>query len=293
MNTININVQASLSARSLDRNQEMLNRSLNRLSSGSKIVDPADDAAGTASSSKMSAQNDRLAAANTNVQDGLSYVQTTDGYLSTIGNTIDRMSELATLASDPTKSASDVALYQTEFTSLQDELRSTIGGTTAQIGGTADVTAPSGSFNGRDLFGSSTGGGQTISIGDSAGQQLTIPDTNLRTGAVAALISQDSSGNYTLKVGSSAAVSDLTNGTQAVAAQRATLGASESRLNLIASNLTVQQQNLTAAVSSIQDVDVASESTQYAKYNVLVQANTAMLAQANLSPQSLLKLLEN
>lgn len=293
MNSININVQASLGARDLDRNQALLSRSLNRLSSGSKLSNPGDDPAGLATAASLAGANQRLSAAATNVQNGISYAQTADGFLSTMAETVARMGQLSSMANDPTKNASDVANYQAEFTSLQDQLRATIGGTAAQIGGPAGVSTPIGTFDGHDLFGSSTAGGQTISVGADPGQDMTIPDTDLRQGSMLALIQQDSSGNYTLSLGSPALNAAITGGTQSIAAERATLGAAESRLGMIGSTLTVQQQNVSSAISSIQDVDVATESTQLAKYNILVQSSTAMLAQANLSPQSVLKLLGN
>ncbi|MEO6876215.1 MAG: flagellin [Opitutaceae bacterium] len=292
MNAINTNLTALASARNLDRTQELLNRSLSRLSSGSKIVDPADDAAGLAVSGKLDAQNLRVSAASTNVQNAISYVQTGDSFMSSMGGVVTRLSELISLSQDPTKNPADVANYQQEFKSLQDQLRTTIGGSTAEIGGTTAVTSPLGTFNGQQLFGATAVGGQTVSIGASAGQEMTIPDVNLRTGNILNLIGQDSSGNYTLSATDSDALSKVTGSLQQLATARATMGAAESRLNLASTTLSVESQNLTSTLSSIRDVDVAQESTQYAKYNILVQSGTAMLAQANQAPQSVLKLLQ-
>jgi flagellin len=291
MSTINTNVTALNAARNLDRAQDLLNRSLERLSSGTKIASPGDDAAGLAVAGKLDAQNLRVSAASTNVQNAISYAQTSDGYLSGMGSVVTRLSELASLAQDPTKSPSDIANYQQEFSSLQDQLRSTIGGTTTEIGGTSDVTSPLGTFNGMELFGSTAAGGQTLTIGAS-GQEMTIPDTDLRTGNMLDLIGQNSSGQYNLSLTDPTALAKINGALQQVATSRATLGASESRLNLAATTLAVEGQNLASTISGIQDVDVASESTQYAKYNILVQSGTAMLAQANQSPQSVLKLLQ-
>jgi flagellin len=292
MSVINTNLSALNAARSLDISQEMLSNSINRLSSGSKLVNPADDPAGLAVSEKLGAQNGRISAALTNVQNAVSFVQTSDGFLSGMSTILTRLSELSTMAQDPTKSPADIALYQTEFSALQDQLRSTIGGTSAQIGGTADITAPLGSYNGLDLFGSTASGGQVVTIGQAIGQQMTINDTNLRSGAIGSLITQDNTGTYNLSINSGATANDLTNAIQQIAAQRASLGASESRLNFVAATLQVESQNIGSAISSIKDVDVAQESTQNAKYNILVQANTAMLAQANQDPKSVLQLLQ-
>jgi flagellin len=290
MSAININTQAMLSARNLDQTQDMLTRSLNRLSSGSKIVNPADDPAGFAVSGKMSAQNLRVQAASTNVQNAASYLQTTDGFMNQIGKVLARMSELNALAKDPTKSASDVSLYQQEFKALQDQLRSTIGGNTSDIGGTTNVSTPLGAFNGTTLFGSTAA--PTVSIGGDVGQSVTIPTTNLRTGSMLSLIQQDSSGNYTLQSTDAGASDVLDAATQQTATLRANVGAAQSRLDLAGTNLQVQSQNLVSTISQLSDVDVAKESTNLAKYNILLQAGTAMLAQANQVPQSVLKLLQ-
>jgi len=290
MSAININLQAITAARNLSQNQELLGQALNRISSGSKIIKPSDDAAGVAVSGKLDAQSLRVQAAATNVQNAVSYTQTADGFMGGMNKILSRMSELSSLAHDTTKNAADVALYQTEFTSLQDQLRATIGGTTAEIGGTAGVTAPLGSFNGTTLFGSSAG--LTVTIGSSVGQDITIPNSNFRTGAMLSLINQDAGGNYLIKAADANVTDTIINATQQVATQRATLGAVASRLNLAASTLTVEGENLTSTISQIRDTDVAEESTRYAKYNILVQAGTSMLAQANQDPKSVLTLLQ-
>jgi len=292
MSVINTNIQAIAGARNLNHSQEMLGRSLNRLSSGSKIVNPSDDAAGLAVSEKLDAQNLRVKAASTNVQNAVSYVQTADGFMSGMTKILARMSELGILAKDVTKNTTDVALYQQEFKALQDQLRATIGGTTAEIGGTTGVATPLGAFNGITLFGPNAAG-LTVTIGQAVGQDMTISESNLRTGAMLSLINQDTSGNYTLQSTDPNAINTITNGIQQVASQRATLGAAQSRLELASTTLQVESENLSSAISRIRDVDVADESTQYAKYNILVQSGTAMLAQANQTPQSVLKLLQS
>jgi len=292
MSVINTNIQPMAAARSLNASQEMLGRSLTRLSSGSKIVNPSDDAAGLAVSEKLDAQNRRVQAATTNVQNAVSYIQTADGFMSGMTKILSRMSELAILDKDVTKNTSDVDLYQQEFTALQDQLRATIGGSTSEIGGTADVDTPLGAFNGITLFGSNAAG-LTVTIGQAIGQDMTIRDSNLRTGAMAAMITQDSSGVYSLGIADTGLIGNITDAIQHVATERAKLGASQSRLELAATTLSVEYENLSSAISRIRDVDVAKESTQLAKYNILVQSGTAMLAQANQTPQSVLKLLQS
>lgn len=291
MSVINTNIQAIAAARNLTASQEMLGRSLTRLSSGTKIVNPSDDAAGLAVSEKLDAQNKRVKAATTNVQNAISYVQTADGFMSGMTKILSRMSELAILAKDVTKNSTDVALYQEEFNALQDQLRETIGGTTADIGGTADITSPLGAFNGITLFGANATG-LTVTIGQAVGQDMTIPESNLRDGSMLDIIDQDGSGVYALAVTDADAIGKITAAIQDVATERASLGASQSRLELAAKTLQVEYENLGAAISRIRDVDVAEESTQYAKYSILVQSGTAMLAQANQTPKSVLSLLQ-
>lgn len=293
MSVINTNIQAITAARNLNQSQEMLGRSLSRLSSGSKIVQPSDDAAGLAVSEKLDAQSRRVRAAITNVQNAISYVQTADGFMSGMTKILSRMSELAILARDVTKNATDIALYSEEFRALQDQLRATIGGSTSEIGGTADIDTPLGAFNGIALFGSTAGGGLTVTIGQAVGQEMTIGDSNLRSGDMLAIIEQDSSGAYTLGLTDATAIDAITDAIQHVATERASLGASQSRLELAATTLQVEYENLSSAISRIRDVDVAEESTRLAKYNILVQSGTAMLAQANQTPRSVLSLLQS
>lgn len=290
MTAINTNLQAMLAARNLDQSQQMLGRSLNRLSSGSKIVNPADDSAGLAVSSKLDAQSLRVQAALTNVQNAVSYLQTADDFMGGMTKILSRMSELSTMAKDITKSPSDVAVYSKEFTSLQDQLRATIGGSQAEIGGTAGVATPTGEFNGTELFGPAAG--ITLSIGQAVGQTLTLPTANLRSGAMLGLIQQDGSGAYTLRFDDATALDSIANTMQQLATDRATLGGAQSRLNLAGATLQVEGENLASTISRIRDVDVAQESTQLAKYNILVESGTSMLAQANQMPAAVLKLLQ-
>lgn len=294
MSVINTNTQAIAAARNLNRSHEMLGRSLNRLSSGSKIVNPSDDAAGLAVSEKLDAQNLRVQAAATNVQNAISYVQTADGFMGGLTKILSRMSELGILAKDVTKNGTDIALYQREFKALQDQLRDTIGGvaTPEGIGGTEDVDTPLGAFNGIPLFGPRSAG-LTVTIGQAVGQDMIIAESNLQSGKLRELIFQDPTGIYQLESDDPGAIDTISQAIQQVASERATLGAAQSRLELAATTLQVESENLASAISRIRDVDVARESTQYAKYNILVQSGTAMLAQANQMPQSVLKLMQS
>ena len=293
MSVINTNMQAVIGARHLNQSQEALGRSLNRLSSGSKLVKPSEDPAGVGVSRKMDALSLRVSAAATNIQNSLSFVQTADSIMQNMTQVLSRLGELAALSRDLTKNPADTALYQQEFKALQDQLRDTIGGSTAEIGGTTAVSSPLGTFNGNPLFGPVANGGTTVGAGGSAGEQIKIPETNLRSGAILNLIAQDAGGDYLIHAASANVVNVVTSANEQLAANRATLGAAASRLSYAGTMLRVEGENLSAALSGIQDVDVAQESTRLAKYNILVQSGTAMLAQANQSPQSVLKLLQN
>ena len=266
---INTNYAATVASNNLAASNSMLQRSLNRLSSGTKIISPADDAGGLAVSMKISAAAKRSGAVNTNIGNSVSLLQTQDGALKVAGKVLDRMSELKTLYSDPTKNATDLANYDSEFTALQSQLTSVAGE----------------SFNGKALFGSSASfsvqvtedGGTSVSL---AARDLTSTGTGV--GALTASSVTDL-GDISL--------SAITTAIQNVATFRAQNGAEQSRLGFASELITVNKANLEAASSRIVDVDVAEESTQLARWNTLVQAGTAMLSQANGSAQTALRLL--
>jgi len=273
---INTNVAASAAAINFSASNTMLQKSLSRLSSGSRIVNPSDDAGGLAVSMKMSAAISRTSAVQANVANAISLLQTQDGVLKTAGDILNRMSELATLYADVTKSSTDKTNYQTEFNQLQGQLSS----------------MDSEVFNGVTLFGSST---MTVNISEDGSRSVTLakPDTASATLAQYYKTLTDAT-NYSLDgSGSTTAVSlaGITGAIQEIATFRAQNGAYSSRLQFATSILTVNKQNLESAMSQITDVDVASESTAYAKYQILVQSGAAMLAQANSASQIALKLI--
>jgi flagellin len=265
---INTNISAQNASTNLNASQAMLSRSLARLSSGSKIVNPADDAAGLAVSTRLDAQINRLGAAKSNVTTATSFTQTQDGYLSKIGKALDRMSELSILAQDVTKSDSDRALYNSEYSQLSSYV-------------TAAATKD---FNGVSLFSSAT---VDVTI-DSEGGTFTMSGIDLTSAAY----TNATSANISTVTLAAAALLSAKSAINQLATDRATIGAYQTRLSYTIDQLDVSQQNLSAATSRIKDVDVAEESTQYARYNILVQSGTAMLAQANALPQSVLKLLQ-
>jgi flagellin len=265
---INTNFAATVAANNLAASNESLQKSLNRLSSGSKIVTPADDAGGLAVSMKLSAAARRQGAVATNIGNAVSFLQTQDGVLKVAGKVLDRMGELKTLYADPTKSSSDLSNYDSEFKELQSQLKdlttekfntvALFGSATLQVPVTEDGNTKVGII-GRDLTSTATGMGKLTATGVTS-----LANINL---------------------------SDITDSIQHVATFRAENGAEQSRLGFAAELLTVNKANLEAAASRITDVDVASESTQLARWNILVQSGTAMLSQANQSSQTAMKLL--
>ena len=263
---INTNLSAQSSANLLMQSSSQLNKSLARLSSGSKITSPADDSAGLAVSMNLVAQMGRNTAASNNVGNAVSLNQTQDGYLQQVANALDRMSELAIQSQDVTKSNSDRGLYQQEFNTLSN-----------YIGNVATKD-----FNGVSLF---NGANLAVTI-DSDANTFTMKGVDL--GLTTAGLSSDT---IATTGAATTALTDVKAAIAALAGDRANIGANIETLTDYNAQLSTLNNNLSAANSQIMDVDVAQESTNYAKYNILVQSGTAMLAQANAMPQTVLKLL--
>jgi len=262
---INTNMGALSTMRTLTESTGNLNKALSRLASGSKIVNPADDAAGLAVASKFDAQISRNRGVGNNLTSSLSYSQTQDGFLQKVGKALDRMSELATLALDGTKSTADKTNYNTEFTELKNYISDI---------GTKD-------FNGVSLF-----SGSALAVTkDSDGNTWSLNASSLNAVDVTSVIAS------AFNVTSSSAVSTIKTAIENVATHRAKVGANIQRLQFTQEQVSILNENLQASVSRIKDVDVAQESTQFARYNILVQSGTAMLAQANMLPQNSLRLL--
>jgi len=274
---INTNTAATTAATNLAKTNSLLQRSLGRLSSGSRLVNAADDAAGLGVSMKLSAAIRRTSAASNSVANAISLLQVQDGALKIAGDVLDRISELAGLYSDVTKSATDKANYDLEFTALKDQLTS----------------LALEKFNNISLFSAAAGAGGngevlSVIISEDGSQSQNVTQSFLLTSAVA----DGSTGKATLDDLDGANTTLVTSAIQEIAKMRARNGAEASRLGFAADLLAVNKTNLEAANSRIADVDVAQESTQLAKYNILQQAGTAMLAQANVSTQSVLRLLQ-
>jgi len=262
---INTNTAASIASNNLAASNAMLQRSLNRLSSGSKIVNASDDAGGVAVASRLTAASKRSAVASANVGNAVSFLQHQDSALKTVGKILERMSELQALYADPTKSTSDTTLYGTEFSALKTSL----------------VNMTDDKVNTLDIF-------ATAALSVSVNEQLNTTDAVAF--GVANLGSAIGAAGANLVIDQ---VSSMSSAIQTIAAQRAENGSKQSVLGFQQEMLGANRVNMDAAISRIMDVDVAEESTQLARYNTLVQAGTSMIAQANQVTQVALQLLRN
>lgn len=296
--TIQSNAAANKASFSLNKNSAKLQQSLTRLSSGKKINAPADDAGGLAVSMKLTSAIGRNKSVISNIQNALSFAEVQDGALQSSATIVNRMSELKSMSLDVMKSNADVANYNVEFTALQEQLHAiasekfngvslfATAGSNGVFGtGVVNVT----------IFTSDQGGsGAIVSLSkalllSAVNFTSTTDMTNLTAVGSGKSLANDST---TTKV----AVTELSIGffTQAlenIATMRATNAAGMARLQLAEDHARLTKANLEAANSRIMDVDVAEESTRFAKYNILTQASAAMLSQANQSSSTALLLL--
>jgi flagellin len=267
---VHANLAAVSASNSLALSQSRLTKSLARISSGTRIVEPGDDAAGLAESSKIDSRLHRVDGARANVSNATSFVQTQEGYLKKIANALDRMSELSVLAQDVTKTESDRALYDQEFSELKGYINSA---------GTKE-------FNGISLF---TPNAIEVTV-DAEGSGLRMAGIDLKASPYS-LVTSSEAGVATPTLAGKA-LADIKSALSRISADRASIGAYQATLSYNAESLTVSKENLTAANSRIRDVNVAEESTEYSRANIIVQSGTAMLAQANQLPQTVLRLLQ-
>ena len=265
---INNNVSALNAWRNLYINDSALTKSMEKLSSGYRINRAADDAAGLAISEKMRAQISGLNMAIKNAQDGISLIQTAEGAMNEIHVILRRMRDLAVQAANDTNQDTDRTHLQAEVTELIAEL---------------DRIANNTEFNAMKLLdGSFTD--KVLHIGANQGQAITVSIDNMTDLGV-------SSVNIATQTGADAAIATIDTAIQTVSTARAKLGAIQNRLEHTINNLQVAAENLTASESRIRDVDMANEMTNFVRNQILLQAGTAMLAQANAKPQAILQLL--
>jgi len=293
--SVNTNLSALSAYNSLNKTNNNLQNSLARLSSGNRINTAGDDAAGLAISEGLQAQISGSSVASRNAQDGISLVQTTDGALGQVQSILHRMRDLAVQGANDSNSADQRTAITTEANQLSDELSRMENNTTFNG---VSLLKNDGTNGGTLTFqvgaGSDTASGAPATTQDN-GNTITFATIDLTTALTSNATALDDKASGAFDVTSNAAanttIANIDAAINNVSTQQATIGATENRLNDAVSNLAVLGQNLSAANSRIMDTDMASEMVNYSHKSVLQQAGVSMLAQANASSQSILKLL--
>lgn len=274
---INTNVEAQRTAGNLQTSQKSLSHSLARLSSGSKIASVSEDSAAVATTSRMDSRLNKIDAVMTGLSGIISLTQTQDGYINSATDALIRMSELALLSQDGTKSANDLALYQKEFNVLNEAVAATANKQFSDI----------------DLFKTTANGATSTVISiDENGNLLTILPVDLSgavyTDAIKAAGSELSISN---SADAKATLDKIKKLLEHLQKERTSIGATQSRVEFALSQLSTSKENLSQAKSRISDVNVAEETTRYARSQILVASGTQMLREANNLPQTALELL--
>ena len=275
--SVNTNLFSLNAQRSLAGSQASLQTSMQRLSSGLRINSAADDAAGLAISQRMNAQVRGMNVAIRNANDGISLAQTADGALSSVSDSLQRMRELAVQSRNSTNSDSDKESLNLEFGQLSSEIGRVLAGTT---------------FNGKAILGGNAGTltfqvGANVTTNDS----IDITTSDLTADAAITTVTGASIGSAADATAIATVITNIDAAIDKVNSQRAVFGASQNRFNSVVSNLKTSVENQSAAASRITDADFAAETANMSRAQILQQAGTAMVAQANQLPQQVLKLL--
>jgi len=276
---INTNLAANNAYRNLNDTQNALSKSMEKLSSGLRINRAGDDAAGLAISEGLKSQVNGYAVAARNAQDGISVIQTAEGALSQVHSILQRVRDLAVQAGNDSNNTDSRKAIQTEVTALSDELTR---------------ISTSTNFNGLDLLTGATSGAGAgtmsfqVGAGNGADNQIIV---DLKAADVTAVGTAVKALTFDTAANAATSIKAVTDQITSISTARANLGASQNRLESAISSLNVGKENLSAAASRITDVDMASEMVSFTRSNILSQAGTAMLAQANQSNQGVLKLL--
>ena len=297
MAVVNTNISASLAQASLAKNERALSKAMEQLSTGKKINTAADDAAGLAISSRMTSQIVGLEQSVQNAHDAISMIQTAESALDEMTNMLLRMRELALQASNGTGSVADRNYLQDEFGRLKDEI---------------DRIANNTEWNGRAVLNGNAGGSAvtdvSYQVGGNAGQTISVNFGNMTGGGLATgasgIAAGTNSGSRALadiaisgattavaQTNASAAMTGIDNAIENVSNQRASFGAAVNQLTHAIDNLTQVSINAASTRSRIMDTDYAHATSELAKAQIIQQAGTAMLAQANQLPASVLDLL--
>ncbi|HUT41819.1 MAG TPA: flagellin [Gammaproteobacteria bacterium] len=266
--SVNTNVMSLSAQRNLSRTQTGLATSIERLSSGLRVNSAKDDAAGLAIATRIDAQVRGLNVAVRNAGDAISLAQTAEGGLSEITNMLQRMRELAVQSANSTNSSSDRANLDAEYQALNTEI-------TRQVGAT--------SFNGIAIIGAGAGA-QDFQVGANANETITVTTANMTAAAAG--------GDITTAANATTALGTIDTAMDLVTTNRALYGATQNRFQSVINNLQVAAENQSAAKSRIMDADFAMETANLTRLQILQQAGTAMVAQANQVPQTVLSLLQ-
>ncbi|AEE96764.1 flagellin Hag [Mahella australiensis] len=275
---INHNVMAMNAYRQLTVTNNAGSKALEKLSSGLRINRAGDDAAGLAISEKMRGQIRGLAQASRNAQDGISLIQTAEGGLNEVHSILQRMRELVVQAANDTNTNKDREQIQQEISELQKEI---------------DRIASTTQFNTKNLLDGTIASGSELifQIGANSGQVISLAIATMTAAALGVDASAISVGSYGAST-ISGYIQIIDDAINDVSTERAKLGAYQNRLEHTIANLDTSAENLQAAESRIRDVDMAKEMMEFTRTNILAQAGTAMLAQANAKPQTVLQLLQ-
>jgi flagellin len=271
MTSINTNLSSLNAQRNLTKSNNELSTSMQRLSSGLRVNSAKDDAAGMSIATKMDSQIRGMSQASRNANDGISMIQTADGALSNISDALQRMRELAVQGANDTNGESEWENIKTEMTALNTE-----------IGRIASDTK----FNGTALL-TEDAVTKSIQVGADAGQAIQV--TFGSNAAYAAIDTDDI--NIEDSTSASAAITAIDDALKALNTERSSLGTAQNRMGYAISNLATSIENQSAAKSRITDTDYAAETSKLSRSQILQQAGTAMLAQANSAPNSVMSLL--
>jgi flagellin len=273
MSTINTNVQSLNAQRNLSASSNSLSTSMQRLSSGLRVNSAKDDSAGLAIAERMSAQVKGMNVAIRNANDGISLAQTAEGALGKVGDSLQRMRELAVQSANASNSTSDRANLDAEYQELALEVTRVLTGT---------------KFNGTNLLNTSAGLTFQVGADNVSTDQIDINTTNLTAGSgITAVVG----GDLTSAANALLAMDDLDTAIDEVTTARASFGAAQNRFESVISNLQVSSENLASSRGRIMDADFAVETSNLSRGQILQQAGTAMVAQANQLPQGVLSLL--
>jgi flagellin len=272
--TINTNVQSLNAQRNLNTSQSSLSQSMQRLSSGLRVNSAKDDAAGLAIAERMNTQVRGMNVAMRNANDGISLAQVAEGAIGKVADMLQRMRELAVQSANATNGPADRLNLNAEFRELAAEVTRTITGTR---------------FNGLAILGSDAGVPLVYQVGANATDTVSVTTTNL---AAAITILNVTGGNITDATTSATAMNNIDAALTTVNSERALHGATQNRFEAIIGTLQVAAENQAAARGRIMDADFAAETSNLSRAQILQQAGTAMVAQANALPQQVLALLQ-